>query len=509
MFERNIKNIIAKLFSMGVAFGATLVITRVVVQSSGNELYGFYAMSADFVNYAAILSVALNSMAGRFITVKYYKNDIVAVNRLFNTIFYANVVLAAFFVILMIGILIHLENLISINESYIDDVKGLFLMMFINYIITIISSVFSVSTFIKNRVDLDSIRQGEGNLIKLIIIYVLYYVLTPNVIYIGIGTIISTLYIWIVNIRYVKKLTPEIVMFQQFSIVWLDLKDLLLSGIWNSISRIGAVILNGLDLIIANQFIGSMSLGILSIAKTLPKYFYIAAGSFATVFFPGITIAYAKGDIDELLKKTIFSIKVCTFISNTIFTVLIALGERIYKVWLPGQDVINIYYITVITVLGLVVVMPMEPFWAVFTATNKVKLTSLYLIIESIFTLSIVITFLHIIKNDSARLMIIAGVSSIFEILRGLLFMPIYASEVLNINRSYFYPTIIRIIISFIITTGVGITISKLIDKDGGLILLTMIVILSIISFIMNLLIVIDREERTDIVHYLLNWRKN
>ena len=80
MFERNVNNIFAKLFSMGVAFGATLLITRVVVSKSGYELYGFYSMSVDFVNYAAVLSVALNLMAGRFITVKYYKNDISGVN---------------------------------------------------------------------------------------------------------------------------------------------------------------------------------------------------------------------------------------------------------------------------------------------------------------------------------------------------------------------------------------------------------------------------------------------
>ena len=91
MDSKNWKNIAARIFSMLVAFGATFILTRIVVNKSGNELYGYYSMSADFVSYAAVLSIALNSMAGRYITVKYYEGDLRGVNRLFNTLIYANI----------------------------------------------------------------------------------------------------------------------------------------------------------------------------------------------------------------------------------------------------------------------------------------------------------------------------------------------------------------------------------------------------------------------------------
>lgn len=504
---RNAKNISAKIFSMVVAFLATLMITRVVVGKSGDELYGFYSMSADFVNYAAVLSLALNSMAGRFITIKYYEGDIRGVNRLFNTVFYANIILAAFFLLPMICVLINLEKLISIDASYVNEVKTLFLLMFSNYIITIISSVFSVSTFIKNRVDLDSIRQGESNFIKLIIVYVLYYLFAPNIVYIGIGTIIATVYIWIVNIRYVKKLTPEITIFQHSSIAWGDLRELLSSGIWNSISRVGAILLNGLDLIIANQFLGSAALGILSIAKTLPKYFFTAVGSFSSVFTPGIAIDYANGDNERLINRTILSIKICALVSNIISALLVALGKRIYDVWVLGQEIVSIQYITIIAIVGMIVVMPMEPLWALFTATNKVRTTSIYLLIESALTISTVFGLLAISSNELVKLMIIAGVSSFYEIVRGLVFMPLFAAKVMKIRWSTFYPPLIRAIIAFSITSGIGILVSESINRTGWSMLILLIVIVGSGSLLFNLFIVFTKSERKQAVQMMRDWR--
>lgn len=495
MLNKSVKNIVARVFSMLIAFFSTFIITRIVVSKSGDELYGFYSMSVDFVNYATVLSLALNSMAGRFITVKYYEGDLQGVNRLFNTIFYANMILILILMLPMIYVLINLDSIILINAVLVPEVRNLFLLMFANYLITIVASVFSVSTFLKNRVDLDSIRQSESNLIKVAIVYILYNLFSPNIIYLGIGTLIATIYIWILNIYYVRKLTPEIHIFQKSKIVWSDLGELLSSGIWNSISRVSAILLNGLDLFIANQFIGGTALGVLSIAKTLPKYFFSAIESFASVFTPGITIDYARGDNRMLVNRTILSIKICTLISNIISSLLISLGERVYELWVPGQQIISIQYITVIAIVGMIVVMPMEPLWAIFTATNKVKITSLYLFLESVITIGMVFFLLLVVQNEFVKLLIIVGVSSFFEILRGILFMPLFAANVLKVRWNTFYFPLVRAIVAFSITTIIGITISKVINRNGWIMLMLLIAIIGVICLIVNLAIVFSKDE--------------
>lgn len=503
MTNRNAKNMIARAFSMAVAFAATFIITRVIVNKSGNELYGYYAMSADFVNYATVLALALNSMAGRFITVKYYEHDIKGVNRLFNSILYANIILSLVISIPMILIVVNLDQIISINESLILEVKVLFACMFLNYLITIVSSVFSVSTFLKNRVDLDSIRQSESNIIKVCIVYILYYFFAPNIVYLGIGTIIATVYVWLLNVYYVHKLTPEIKIFQRRKPVWGELKELLASGVWNSITRVSSIFLNGLDLFIANHFLGGSALGILSIAKTLPKYFFSAIGTFASVFTPGITIDYAKGDSESLIKRTTISMKFCALISNVIAAVLIVFGKQIYDLWVPGQQNEKIQLITIVAMIGMVVVLPMEPLWAVFTATNKVKNTSLYLISESIISISIVILSLSIVSNELLKLVIIAGISSLFEIIRGIIFMPFYAAKVLHIRYRTFYPVIVRILVAFFVSIVIGLVVTNGIHNGGLPVLIVLLMIFGILFVGINVFIVFSKVDRIYLLNYL------
>ena len=62
-------NLIANLFSYGVAIAVSFYLTPFLVGRLGKELYGFYGLSADVTNYITVIGVALNSMAAKYITV--------------------------------------------------------------------------------------------------------------------------------------------------------------------------------------------------------------------------------------------------------------------------------------------------------------------------------------------------------------------------------------------------------------------------------------------------------
>mgnify|MGYP003308505117 CR=1 FL=1 len=65
----------ASLLSCLVSLGISFLITPTVIDKLGAEAQGFVTMANNFVSYAAIMAMALNSMAGRFITVKIHQND--------------------------------------------------------------------------------------------------------------------------------------------------------------------------------------------------------------------------------------------------------------------------------------------------------------------------------------------------------------------------------------------------------------------------------------------------
>lgn len=55
----------ASLLSCLVSLGISFLITPTVIYKLGSEAQGFVTMANNFVSYAAIAAMALNSMAGR------------------------------------------------------------------------------------------------------------------------------------------------------------------------------------------------------------------------------------------------------------------------------------------------------------------------------------------------------------------------------------------------------------------------------------------------------------
>lgn len=458
--QRDLRNLIFKLLSLCVSFLSTMLITRLVVMNIGSETYGFFSMSNDFVNYALIISIALNSMASRYITISYYENNNYSLNQYFNSIFFANIFLALILIGPSLLIVINLENIVNIPIRLINDVKLLFFYMFANFLLNIISSVFNVATFLKNRIDLDSLRSIESYIIRVVIIIFFFKFFTPRVWYMGLATLISTVYIFIINILYVKKLTPEIEPLQRKYFSFKHIKEVIRSGIWNSFTRIGAVLLNGLDLIVANLYVSTSAMGILSVSKTIPKLIASALSSFAVAFTPKITIAYARNENENLLNSITIAIEICALLSMFIQSVVIVLGKNIYYLWLPSQNGNQLYMLSAISMIGYLVLMPFECIYTVFTITNKVKNCSIYLFTEAIITIGTVMIGINIVTDDFLKISIIAGVSSIAELIRGLLFLPLYSAHCLKISKKTFYKPLIKIIIAngIIIVLGMIIT---------------------------------------------------
>lgn len=500
-----LKNIIFRAASMCITFAVTIIITSIVVTKSGEEMYGFYSLANDFVSYAAILSVALNSMSGRYITISYYEHNITDVNKFFNSILFSNVILSSALILPSFLIVCNLNKFINIPETAVNDVKALFMLIALNFLISAVSAVFTVATFIRNRVDLDSIRSAESNLIKLLIVAVFFYCFKPNIVFLGIGSLAATVYVFLTNIRYVKRLTPEIEIFNKKYFDFEYTKKVLFSGIWNSVTRIGSILLNGLDLLIANIMISSSAMGILSVSKTLPKYFLSAMQSFSAAFTPSVTIEYAKKNINKVVDNIEFAMKMCAIISNTIVAMIVVLGAKIYALWVPGQDAERLHLLSIVAMIGMTFVLPMEPLWTVFTVTNKVKVSSMYLIAESIIVISSVAISLNFVSEEIWQLIIISGTSSAAEIIRSFTFLPLLSAHYLKISKLTFYKTLIKILLSLIMSTVMSYVVCNLLDGVSWTILIASCVVVCIISLLSGYAAILSNSERKKIMAHIFH----
>ena len=125
-------NMMASLLSCLVSMGVSFVLAPKIINSLGIEANGFLEMANQFVNFAAIAATALNSMAGRFITVKIHQNDKEGANQYFNSVMYANLAIVGFLFIPLAVIIFNLDKLINISPALTGDVKLLFAVIFLN-----------------------------------------------------------------------------------------------------------------------------------------------------------------------------------------------------------------------------------------------------------------------------------------------------------------------------------------------------------------------------------------
>ena len=97
-------NMAASMVSTLVSLAISFILSPIIIDKLNFEAYGFWTLANDFVSYANIAAMALNSMAGRFITVSLTKGDYDNANKYFNSTMYANIAIVAFMFLSLIHI---------------------------------------------------------------------------------------------------------------------------------------------------------------------------------------------------------------------------------------------------------------------------------------------------------------------------------------------------------------------------------------------------------------------
>ena len=161
-------NLITSLAAFVINAGISFVLTPYILEKLGNEAYGFIGLAYDFVNYAGILTLALNSMSCRFVSYEYHRGNKEKADIYVNSILGANLILAGAITLCAVFMVWKLEYILTIPKALMFDVKLTFAIVFINYIFGICFSVFNSGTFVKNRMDLYYLRNLRGKAARIV-----------------------------------------------------------------------------------------------------------------------------------------------------------------------------------------------------------------------------------------------------------------------------------------------------------------------------------------------------
>lgn len=431
-------------------------LTPFIVGKLGTAAYGFIGLSNNIIGYSGLLTIAVNSMAGRFITVKVHEGNFYEANRYMSSIFYTNLILSAIILLAIVLTAVFLPDLINIPDNLVGDVQALFVMLGCSSVLGLMTGVISIGAFIRNRLDITNIRNVIGSFIRVTLLLLLFGFFMPHLWYIGITVIIMDIYVIGSNYYFYRLLTPELHISRKY-FEFKHLKEVTVAGAWNLVSRLSEMLSRGFDLLLANIFISASAMGILSITQIIPMmilgFFSMLSGNFA----PEFTRLYAIKDYDGLKKELLRSVRLTGFFSCIPLSLLFAYGDIFYKLWLPTEDASLLYWLTCLGCFGMIFAIPQEPLWSIFTITNKVKESSINLFLNSVAIFATVLLFMIFCSDNIIKLFILASVRTFYGSIRVTTFLPVYGATCLGLNKWLFFPTIMKNFINVSVVTAISI----------------------------------------------------
>lgn len=489
----------AQIISFAVSMGVSFILSPYLANAIDLSASGFVTQGNQFVSYAQILVSALNTMASRFITVSIHKGQEEEANRYFSSVFFGNVFMAAVFAVPATFLILFIDKILNVPEEMVTDLQIMLFFVMLNFLLSIILSVFSVSVYAKDRLDLLAVKTIQAEIVKMLLLIACYTFFRPLMWYVGIGSVVYTLVLGIGNCRYTKQLMPEVHISRKYFDIG-KIKELVSLGAWNSVTRLGQTLLEGLDLLIANILIDPGAMGLLDFAKKVPLCIVNLMSSVVGIFNPQITILYAQEKYDEMVQMIKSANRIMIFMLSIPIAFVTAFGDIFFSLWLPDYDARQLHILCVLSMGTLYISMSIQVLYHIFIITKKVKVNSIVVLLSGVCSTA---TVFLLLKTTNLGLYAIVLSSAFYGWARNLLFTPLYASKCLNVKWTTFYGDIATGIESLVCVGLVGLAFRTVFTIDSWGTLLGYGCIAGVAALAVNYFIILKKDEKAMVAGYM------
>lgn len=487
------KNAIFNILQFIINFGISFFFTPYLIRTVGKEAYSFFPLVNNMIGYTSIITTAVGGMAGRFVTMRIYKEDFEGAACYFNSVLVANWVLSLAFTLLAVVCVIYLPHLITIPLELEGAVRWLFVFGFLSMILGLATGLMSLGTFVKNRIDLSASRGVVTNLVRVGLILLLFAAFEPSIIYMSMSAFGAALLGVYYNFKFKRELLPEIPIQPRKYFRSAYLKKLIGSSIWNSVNQLSFLLLTQLDLLITNIFIGVAATADYSIAKMIPSLIQSFLVVLVGVFVPQFTILYAKDQHSELLYEIKKSIKMMGIAVSLPIGFLMIYGNEFFNLWIPGQVSDDLKVLSILTLIPVVISGTVNTLFHVYTVTNKLKVPSIVLLINGLLNVALTII---LIKTTDMGVFAIPIASMCTLLIKHVTFTPMYAANCLKKPLFIFHKYIILGCSSCVMTIVISLICKYYIPSNTWIMFIINGIVVTVLSLIFSFFLYLSKIER-------------
>lgn len=496
--EQGILNVVGALIVVVINTCINFFLSPFITKYLGVEANGYITLANNFISYFTLITTALDSMAGRFMMISIRRNNYQEANEYYSSVLFGDWMLSAILFLPCFILIFNLERFIQINPTMLTDVKVLFSLVFLNFFIGICVPKWSNAAYSTNRLYLRSMKSAVVTIVRATLIFVLYKILPPYAFFVAAAGVIATLIDVSIEHRYKMILLPQLHIRKKYY-DWKKIKILVSSGIWNTISQCGNILLEGLDVLVANLLIDPIMSGVLALSKIIPNMINQISGTVGTTFGPRVTALYAEHKYDAIAGEVKKHIKVVSTIVNIPIGITFVLGTEFFHLWVPTQDARQLSIVTSLTLVGMLFSGVANCILNIFTATNKLKFNSVIVIVSGL--INVLVTY-TLVKVTNLGIYAIAGVSAVLSIFRIFLFVAPYAAKCVGQNYFVFILPLLKAGLNVLIPIVVGFIV-KMIPGEGWLIFLLRCAGVCILSLMINFFVVSNKSEQREMLRLI------
>jgi len=478
-------NMIANIVSYASNLFVSFFMTPFLIQVLGKETYSFYPIANTVITYISVLSVAMNTMASRFVTVSLARNNEEEANKYFSSVMASNVIITLFLTAPVLVLIVFLDNFMDVPINSLAAVRVLFALTFAATFSRIIGANFGIATLAKNRIDLRSLREIITSVLRLVLYVVFYRCFTPSIVYIGIVACIVEAANILIQYAYTKQLMPEI----KLAIKYISLnhtKELLKSSSWNMVNYLGEMMLVGMTMVQANIYFNASASGAYSAVQVVPSFISGVITMMAGVFYPTITYRYVENETRMLVEELHKAQNLVALVSCAVIVVFAVMSERFFSLWVPGEDSVFFSKLLWLSIFPQFFVACFWPLENLNIIMNKVKGPAIVILCVGI--LNIIITHFAI-RDYNAGLISIPVVCGVIRSLWAIIYVPQYACKILKLKWHVFYMPMLRALIAAIPVYMITKAVCETIQIDSWLSFIFCAILTGCIALIIYFLI--------------------
>ncbi|MGQ9708721.1 MAG: lipopolysaccharide biosynthesis protein [bacterium] len=484
-------NLAANIGTLVINLLIGLWFTPYLIHHLGVASYGLIPLVTQLTGYLSIITLALNSAVGRWITIALERQEYDEANRYFNASFFGSL-----FLILVIAVPTgfaagHIHRLIAVPSGQEAQTGWLMGCAFVVFFLNTLLTPFGVATYSRNRFDLQNLVVITNQLVRVAVVVIFFVFLIPQLWQVGLGMVVATLVSGGMSLHLWRRLTPMLqVSFKNFQIRAVG--RLTSFGGWVAINQVGTLLFLAIDLLIVNRLFGAEAGGRYAAILQWSSLLRLLASTIAAVFGPTMLYYYARCDLNGLTTYTRRAMKFTGLLLALPIGLICGFSVPLLRTWL-GLEFVSLAPLMSLMTIHLGINLAVQPLFNIQAATNRVAVPGIVTLVMGVGNLGLA---LLLAGPAGWGLYGVAAAGAIMLSAKNFLFTPVYSAYCLGRNFKVFFRPMLPIITMSVITAASCYGLSKLVFLSGWFRLGMAVLGVSIVYIVAVLLTQVSTEER-------------